>query len=62
MTHYRNYKILVNSKPLDFFLKVEAFSNKYIEDSQSNCIEEQTKLGRIKQGDKVEFVFMYANT
>lgn len=59
MTHYRHYKILVNNKPLDFSINIESYSNKYIEDEQKSCIEKQTKLGRIKTGDKVEFKFLF---
>lgn len=61
-THYRNYQILVNGKPLPFFHSVEALSNNYIENSKQNCIEKQKKLGTIKEGDKVTFVFKYCNT
>lgn len=62
MTHYRNYKVIVNNKPLDFFFEVEALSEQHIKEGKEYFIYEQTKMGRIKQGDKVEFKFMYANT
>ena len=61
-THYRNYQVLVNGNPLPFFHSVEAMSTDYIEKSKQWCIEEQTKLGRIKEGDKVQFKFKYCNS
>lgn len=60
--HYRHYKILVNNKPLDFSISIEAYSNKHIDYEQKNCIEKQTKLGRIKEGDKVEFKFLFCTS
>ena len=61
-THYRNYQVLVNGTPLLFFHSVEAISTDYIETSKQWCIEEQTKLGRIKKGDTVQFKFKYCNS
>jgi len=61
-THYRNYEIRVNGKSLSFLHSVEAISDSYIKLSQQNCVEEQTKLGRIKEGDNVEFIFKFCNT
>lgn len=61
-THYRNYQILVNGKPLPFFHSVEGISTDYIEKSKQNCINEQKKIGRIKNGDDVKFIFKYCNS
>lgn len=62
MNHYRNYQILVNKKPLNFFLAVEAISDYYIEKAKQTCIEKQIKLGTIKEGDNIEFIFKYCNS
>lgn len=60
--HYRNYKVLVNGKPLPFIHSVEAIADSYIEQSKQDLINQQTKLGRIKKNDKVKFIFMFCNT
>ena len=60
--HYRTYQILVNEKPLPFFHSVEAISPVYIEMSKENCINEQKKIGRIKDGDNIKFIFKYSKT
>lgn len=60
--HTRHYKILVNDKPFIIQFSVEAYSNGYIEKGQDNFISEQKKLGRIKDGDKVEFRFNFSTS
>ena len=57
--HAKVYKILVNGIQLSFLHSVESVSDKYIEYSKQDCITRLKKNGRIKDNDKVEFVFKY---
>ena len=60
--HTRNYRVLVNDKPMSTFHSVEAISYDYIEKSKQNFINERMKTGEIKNGDDVTFIFAYCNS
>lgn len=56
---YRNYSLVINGIQSKFRINIESISNCFIVKEQNNFINELIQLGKIKNTDKVVFVFKY---
>jgi hypothetical protein len=63
MPHTRHYQVKVNGEILPCGFSIDdPISDSHIQNMKSNFVAEQMKLGTIKYGDNIQFIFKYATS